>query len=124
MTIVDFYKDLDFTTAHDLHSKTISSDFEEFRHLGIDKVYFSGDYPAIFFKEVKQFDEKNLKEIALAHHLAWNYRKVMFLFAVSPSEIRIYNCCKKPFNYNKLEIDIQEQTRTLQLIAATNKDQE
>lgn len=124
MAIADFYKNLDFATAYDLRSDTISPDFEEFQHLGIDKVYFSGDYPAIFIKEVKQFDEKNLKEIALAHHLAWNYRKVMFLIAVAPSEIRIYNCCKKPFNYDTLDIDIYEQTEKLQLISATSKDKE
>lgn len=124
MTVRDFYSDLQYTELLDVNASVSQGEWEEFRHLGVDKVYFSGEYPAIFFKEVKQFDEKALKEIAQVHHLSWNYRKVMFLFAVSPSEIRIYNCCKKPFDYSKPNIDIQEQTKRLQVITAAEKDKE
>ncbi|MCS3801167.1 class I SAM-dependent DNA methyltransferase [Niastella sp. OAS944] len=122
MTIANFYKDFGFTEAYDLQEEDISQDLEDFRLLGVDKIYFSGDYPAIFFKEIAQFDYNTLKEIAQVQHLAWNYRKVMFLIAVSPTEIRIYNCCKKPFNYDKPGIDIQEQTAKLELIGASQRD--
>lgn len=124
MTVRNFYTDLEFTELKDVNTPDLQGELEEFRHLGVDKVYFSGEYPAIFFKEVKQFDEKALKEIAQVQHYAWNYRKVMFLVAVSPAEIRIYNCCKKPFNYDKPNIDIQEQTARLEIISATRNDKE
>lgn len=124
MTINDFYIDFDFIAAYDLRQEAATPDVEEFRHLGVDKVYFSGEHPAIFFKEVRQFDESSLKEIAQVHHLAWNYRKVMFLFAVSPTEVRIYNCYKKPFNYDKPNINIREQAERLEVISATQKDKE
>jgi type I restriction-modification system DNA methylase subunit len=124
MTVRDFYTDLKYTELLDVNSSVLQGTIEEFRHLGVDKVYFSGDYPAIFFKEVKQFDDSALKEIAQVHHLAWNYRKVMFLFAVSPTEVRIYNCCKKPFDYNKPNINIREQAERLEIISATQKDKE
>jgi type I restriction-modification system DNA methylase subunit len=122
MAVKDFYTDLQYTDLLDVNTPSLRSELEEYRHLGIDKVYFSGDYPAIFFKEVSQFDEKALKEIAQVQHLAWNYRKVMFLFAVSPAEIKIYNCCKKPFNYDKAEINIKEQAARLEVISATQND--
>jgi type I restriction-modification system DNA methylase subunit len=92
-------------------------DLDEFRRLGVDKVYLSGEYPAIFFKEVKQFNDIVLKEIAHVHHLAWNYRRVMFLIIVSPTEIKIYNCSKKPFNYEAKEVNIEKELKNLELIS-------
>jgi hypothetical protein len=126
MNVQKIYDELEYNlNIFNIKDRHLKSDLVEFKALDIDKVYFSGDYPAIFFKEVKQFDQKTLKEIAQAHHLIWNYRKVMFLFVISPTEIRIYNCLKKPFNYEskektelelkKIEI-VSEDVSTLKII--------
>jgi len=117
MTVKTIYTDLDYKELLDVQKDGSTLDVEEFRHLGVDKVYFSGQFPAIFFKEVKQFDSTTLKEIAKVHHLAWNYRKVMFLIAVSPTEIRIYNCCRKPFNYEIKEVNFEDELKKLELIS-------
>jgi hypothetical protein len=63
---------------------------------GADKVYFSGEFPAVLFKEVLLFDERTLRKIAEVQRKAWNYRKTMFLYALSDTEIRVYNCYEKP----------------------------
>ncbi|MDR0725239.1 MAG: SAM-dependent methyltransferase [Prevotellaceae bacterium] len=64
--------------------------------IGADKVYFSGGLPAILFKEVLFFDERTLRGISEIQRKAWNYRKVMFLYVLSDTEIRVYNCYEKP----------------------------
>ncbi len=76
--------------------------------LGVDKVHFSASYPTVFFKEVKQFDEKTLQEIADTHHNLWNYKKVMFLYVASLTEIRIYNCSSKPEKSNDIELTLKK----------------
>ncbi|HMT74852.1 MAG TPA: N-6 DNA methylase [Chitinophagaceae bacterium] len=115
MTIKEFYTDFDFTELQSLKGDKHTSELEELRKLGADKVYFSGDYPAILFKEVNIFDEASLKAIARTQHLCWNFRKVTFLFVLSKTEVRIYNCAKKPFNYEKNGIDIEQETNNLQI---------
>ncbi|MDR2383601.1 MAG: SAM-dependent methyltransferase [Prevotellaceae bacterium] len=65
-------------------------------NIGANKVYFSGSFPAVLFKEVLFFDERTLREISEIQRKAWNYRKVMFLYALSDTEIRVYNCYEKP----------------------------
>lgn len=122
MTVKDFYIDFDYTQLRDLNKEASHHDLEEFLPLGIDKIYFSGDQPAIFFKEVKRFTNETLLQIAKIHHLAWNYRKVMFLIVVSPTEIRIYNCCKKPFNYLLDDIDIPQELKKIELTSSTFDD--
>jgi hypothetical protein len=82
-----------------IDSSLITASYPEYHGLeriGIDKVYFSGDCPAMLFKEVDSFDEQELREIAEIQKKVWNYRKVMLLSAVSEMEIRIYNCYEKP----------------------------
>jgi hypothetical protein len=71
-------------------------EYQELKRTGVDKVWFSGDFPAILFKEVRLFDEPTLREIADIQRKIWNYRKVMFLYVLSDTEIRIYNCYEKP----------------------------
>lgn len=73
-------------------------DFQEIEQLGADKIYFSGSNPAVLFVEVSLFNDEALRRIAKIQHNAWNYRKILLLFAVSDTEIRIYNCQAKP-NY-------------------------
>lgn len=122
MTFSEIYSSLQYDSLHNVRGSNSNSDFNDFIHLGIDKVYLSGEYPAIFFKEVKQFDDITLKEIARIHHLAWNYRRVMFLLVISPAEIRIYNCCNKPFNYENTELSLRDELQKLELISSSWTD--
>jgi len=98
-------------------SKTLSESksvvLNEAKKFGIDAVYFNTDenensFPAIFLKKINSFDLDSLKEIASTHKKAWNFKKVLFLYVYSETEIRIYNCSEKPiiitqdnFDYNK-----------------------
>ncbi|AFD08700.1 HsdM family class I SAM-dependent methyltransferase [Solitalea canadensis] len=80
---------------------------------GVDAVYFNTDenensFPAVFLKKVESFDSKTLEKIADAQKKIWNYKKVLFFYVYSETEIRIYNCSEKPlivtqndFNYEK-----------------------
>lgn len=116
MTTKEFYIDFDFTEVHSLRKENLTHDLEEISYLGVDRVYFSGDYPAILFKEVNNFDNTALKEIARIQHLCWNYRKVTFLFALSKSEIRIYNCAKRPFNYENTSLKLSDELEKLEVV--------
>ena len=92
-----FYKKLGYEHLVKCSEIPISNpEYQELGEMGADKVYFSGDFPAILFKEINIFDRSTLKQIAEIQHKAWNYRKIMFLFVVSDTEIRFYNCHEKP----------------------------
>lgn len=72
-------------------------DYSDLMKIEADKFYFSGNHPAILFVDIKSFSNNDeLRRIATIQHKAWNYRKVILLFAVSDVEIRIYNCYEKP----------------------------
>ena len=90
-------------------------DYKEIEALGADKVYFSGDFPTILFVEVDSFNDIALKRIADIHHKAWNYRRVLLLFALSDTEIRIYNCHEKPNRIDDQK-DIQSQLEPIHLL--------
>lgn len=66
--------------------------------LDIDKVYFSGQFPTVYFKSVKTFDDQTHKQICKIHKKIWNERKVPFLFVSSPVQIKIYNCFIEPLD--------------------------
>jgi type I restriction-modification system DNA methylase subunit len=119
MSIKDFYIDFDFTELYKPERKDPNANLKDISNLGVDKVYLSGDQPAILFKEVQNFnDETILKDIARTHHLSWNYRKVFFLFVLSKAEVRIYNCSKKPFNYENTNIKINDELEKLEVAKA------
>ena len=78
--------------------------YSDLTKIGADKIYFSGNHPAVLFLDVKSFSNSNeLKRIVDIQHKAWNYRKVILLFAISNTEIRIYNCYEKPLYIADLE---------------------
>ncbi len=93
--------------------ETQSVILHQVQEFGIDAVYFNTDengnsFPAIFLKKVNSFSEEVLKSITDTHKKAWNYKKVLFLYVYSDTEIRIYNCIDYPlfitqnnFNYEK-----------------------
>ena len=81
---------------------------------GVVKVYGNENQPALFLKEVDTFDFKTLKQIAEIQKACWNFQKVLFLYVYTKTEVRIYNCSKKPFVYDDddecyyCEVDMDE----------------
>lgn len=116
---------LQFTNLQAMSSYAENSTIlEEFKDLDVDKIHFSGKYPTVFFKEVEQFDSETLKNIAKTHHKLWNYKKVMFLYVTSLTEIRIYNCTNNPFNYTLNSVDIENKVKELELARSKIDNQE
>jgi len=128
MDIVTLYKELQFTNLIGADSERlldeIGFDPKDIEALKVDKIHFSGKFPTVLFKEVKFFDNATLKSIAEIHHNVWNYRKVLFLYVVSDTEIRIYNCTHTPFNYQKTDIDIDSELAKRELARASLSDRE
>lgn len=91
---------------------------------GVDSIYFNTDengnsFPAVFLKKIKSFDVETLQAIVDTHRKIWNYKKVLFLYVYSETEIRIYNCSEKPliktqenFNYEKALHSVEIETYT------------
>lgn len=74
---------------------------------GVDAIYFSGEFPSVYFKAVPDFQEPVLKELLDVQRKIWNQGKVPFLYAESPVEIRIYNCYEKPRHLTKDSGDLE-----------------
>lgn len=73
----------------------------------IDAIYFSGEHPLIYFKNLQDIDEQTIRNL---HKKIWNQGRVPLMFVSTPHEIRIYNCYNEPIrenenNLNRLEID-------------------
>lgn len=72
----------------------------------IENIYFSGEYPLIYFKTLSDFDPTTIRTL---HKQIWNQGRVPLLFISCPHEIRIYNCYDKPLredeDVEKLRID-------------------
>ena len=98
-------------------------EYADLKKLGIDKVYFSNERPTVLFVEVDSFSDSELRRIAVIQHKAWNYRKVILLFAVSDTEIRIYNCYAKP-SYIDFKEDPDDKLRTVELIRYNTQSEE
>ena len=96
-------------------------EYQELGKIGADKVYFSGDFPAILFKEISAFNADALQQISEIQHKAWNYRKVMFLFVVSDTEIRIYNCYEKP-KYLRPDADFNLELKPYEIFESKKTD--
>jgi type I restriction-modification system DNA methylase subunit len=74
---------------------------------GIDGIYFSDKFPTLYFKSITGFDKNEIIEICSTHLKTWNQRRVPFLYVESPTELRIYNCFKKPVNLEDESKNIQ-----------------
>lgn len=86
----------------------------------VDSVYFNTDengnsFPAVFLKKVITFDDRTLQEIADTHRKIWNYKKVMFLYVYSDTEIRIYNCSEKPLIKTQENFDYQKELQSVEI---------
>lgn len=101
------------------------------KDFGIDLVYFNTDsktknsFPAIFLKQVDSFTcLKTLADIAKTHHKAWNYKKVLFLYVYSETEIRIYNCSEKPLVISKSGYDYSNKLKNIEISSYKYSDKE
>jgi len=97
---LDRAKSVNFKSQELLESESIV--LEQVREFGVDSVYFNTDdnknsFPAVFLKKINSFDDKTLQEITDIHRKIWNYKKVLFLYVYSDTEIRIYNCSEKAY---------------------------
>lgn len=129
MTETDILEFLDLDRAKSVHSdRKILSDSEVFilnevkeKEFGVDLVYFNTDeetnnsFPAVFLKKVTVFDVETLKHIAETQRKIWNYKKVLFLYVYSESEIRIYNCSDKPLIVAKDNFDYEKELQKLEV---------
>jgi type I restriction-modification system DNA methylase subunit len=95
---------------------------EQVSDFGVDSVYLNTDdngnsFPAVFLKKVTSFDEETLKKIAVTHKKIWNYKKVLFLYVYSDTEIRIYNCSEKPLIETNENFDYEKELKNIEIKA-------
>ncbi|WP_158838958.1 HsdM family class I SAM-dependent methyltransferase [Polaribacter sp. L3A8] len=107
-------------------SEVFDIDIFDIKKIGIVEVYGNEKQPALFLKEVNSFDENTLKVIAKIQHDCWNFQKVLFLYVYTKTEIRIYNCSKKPFGYDKntLNVNLEKELQKLELFSCKQTDKE
>lgn len=115
----NIYNQLGYTSEFLTANSEIANlypDYGDLVKLEADKFYFSGNHPAVLFVNIKSFSNNDeLRRIAAIQHKAWNYRKVILLFALSETEIRIYNCYEKP-TYIKENDDINLKLNPAELL--------
>ena len=118
------------TTSEDKKlSESKSIVLNQAKEFGIDAVYFNTDendnsFPAIFLKKINSFDIDSLKEIASTHKKAWNFKKVLFLYVYSETEIRIYNCSEKPIIVTKDNFDYDKELQNVEIKSYQFSDKE
>jgi len=114
----------DRATSIDLDSSNLSESqlltIEKVQDFDIDSIYFCTDnlnnsHPAVFLKKVTSFDTETLKTISNTHKKIWNYKKVVFLYVYSDTEIRIYNCAEKPLIISSEKFDYQKELKKLEI---------
>jgi len=101
--------------------------FEQVSKFGVDSIYFNTDengnsFPAVFLKKVKTFDAETLQSIADTHKKIWNFKKVLFLYVYSDTEIRIYNCSEKPLIKTQENFDYEKELQTIEIKTYTFSD--
>ncbi len=127
MDILNF---LDLERARSIHSDKkdlsnseaiILNELEE-KEFGVDFIYFNRDeetnnsFPAIFLKKVICFNNvETLKDIIEAQRKIWNYKKVLFLYVYSETEIRIYNCSEKPLIVTEENFDYGKEMQAIEI---------
>jgi len=113
-------KAVSVTSESNQMSDSQSVVINQVKDFGIDEIYFSTDenhnsYPAVFLKKVLKFDDLTLREVAIAQKKIWNFKKVIFLYVYSETEIRIYNCAEKPLLIKSDDFDYKKELKTLEI---------
>lgn len=103
--------------------------FDQVREFGVDSIYFNTDekgnsFPAVFLKEVKTFDLPTLQTITDIHKKIWNYKKVLFLYVYSETEIRIYNCSETPLIKTQENFDYAKELQNIEIKSYQYSDKE
>jgi hypothetical protein len=111
------------------HSESESIVLDQVNEFGLDSVYFNTDengnsFPAVFLKRVKDFDIITLQAVAETHKKIWNYKKVLFFYVYSDTEIRIYNCSEKPLIVTKGSFDFENELKSIEIKAYILSDKE
>lgn len=75
----------------------------------VDFVYFSGEIPSIYIKQVPNFQIEIIQEIAKIQKNIWNQGKVSLLYVESSTEVRIYNCFAQPISEKNDTPEIEKQ---------------
>lgn len=130
MAELDILKFLDLDRATSIHSnskklsesETILLNEIKEKDFGVDFIYFNTDeetnnsFPAVFLKKITNFnDVETLKQIAETQRKIWNYKKVLFLYVYSETEIRIYNCSEKPLIVTKDNFDYVKELEKIEI---------
>ncbi|RCS26535.1 endonuclease [Polaribacter sp. WD7] len=103
-------------------SNEFDIDIFDGKQYGLVEVYGNDNQPALFLKEVENFDKETLKTISEIHHTSWNFQKVLFLYVYSKTEIRIYNCSEKPVIYNESRKSFYSDFKKLELLSCKETD--
>ncbi|MCF6307795.1 MAG: SAM-dependent methyltransferase [Flavobacteriaceae bacterium] len=120
-------------TSINLDSSSLSESqlltIEKVQGFDIDSIYFCTDnlnnsHPAVFLKKVTSFDTETLKAISNTHKKIWNYKKVVFLYVYSDTEIRIYNCAEKPLIISSEKFNYQKELKKLEIKSYKLSDKE
>ena len=125
MKLKSFYSELGYDgfLKSNLEIESLHPDYKDIEKIGADKVYFSGENPAVLFVNVQSFSDSELIRIASIQKKAWNYRKVLLLFAISDTEIRIYNCHEKP-NFISENQNIRNELEKIQVFEYNDNSDE
>jgi type I restriction-modification system DNA methylase subunit len=112
-----------------LETESVVLNLVQDQNFGVDSVYFNTDengnsFPAVFLKKVTSFDERTLQEIADTQKKIWNYKKVLFLYVYSETEIRIYNCSEKPLIKTKENFDYSKELKNIEIETYIFSDKE
>lgn len=131
------YLDLQRATPVDTDSQKLSDSEAailsevKVNQFDVDFVYFNTDeetknsFPAVFLKKVSRFnDNEVLKDIAETQRKIWNYKKVLFLYVYSETEIRIYNCTEKPLVVTKKDYKYEDGLREIEIKSSRYSDKE
>ncbi|MEO2070424.1 MAG: N-6 DNA methylase [Zunongwangia sp.] len=113
-------KAISVTSESDQVSDSQLNVINQVKDFGIDEIYFSTDenhnsYPAVFIKKVQKFDDLALRKIAIAQKKIWNFKKVIFLYVYSETEIRIYNCAEKPLLIKSNDFNYKKELKALEI---------
>lgn len=68
-----------------------------------DEVYFCGDHPFIHIKHLRKIDGEKIRNL---HAKIWNEGRSPFLAAITPTEMRVYNCYEPPV---KTDSDLEQK---------------
>lgn len=77
--------------------------------IAIDFIYFSGEIPSIYIKQVQNFQTETVQEIAKIQKSIWNQGKVSLLYVESLTEVRVYNCFAQPIYEKKDILEIEHK---------------